>query len=228
MKNFHTKAELAENLSSTLEDLEDTILNKLTFKQAKLLTFWLNDWNKKYLIYESSFDPKTLIKYSKGNIVKLHFGYNIGSEQGGLHYAVVLDKNNSKSSKTLTVIPLRSLKESEAIDDIDERFELFLGEALFIDKLEYVEMKIAEIEEAIRLITPEDPEYTKLINLRDKFNKESTNLRKGSVAIFSQIRTVSKQRISEPIKSYHSLAKYKLDEKTISALDECIKKSYLL
>lgn len=50
MKNFHTKAELAENLSSTLEDLKDTILNKLTFKQAKLLTFWLNDWNKKYRI----------------------------------------------------------------------------------------------------------------------------------------------------------------------------------
>lgn len=67
----------------------------------------------------------------------------------------------------------------------------------------------------------------KLIAVRDKFFKESVNLRKGSIAIFSQIRTVSKQRISEPIKSYHSLAKYKLNPDTIQVLDNRIVTNYL-
>lgn len=227
MKDFQTKLELEKNLTIVLHELKDTILNKLTFKQSKLITFWLDDWNNKYLKNESTFNPKDLIKYSKGNVVKLHFGYNIGSEQGGLHYAVVLDKNNSKSSKTITVVPLRSLKETEHLEDIDSRFELFLGEALFIDKLEYIEKKIIEVNADLCKNKLGENEYLQFTAARDKFLKESINLRKGTVAIFSQIRTVSKQRISEPIKSYHSLAKYKINYDTILALDNCIITNYL-
>ena len=58
---------------------------------------------------EKQFDPKKLIKYRRGNIVSVHLGYNIGSEQGGLHYGLVIDNNNEKSSKVITIIPLRCL-----------------------------------------------------------------------------------------------------------------------
>ena len=36
------------------------------------------------------------------------FGFNVGSEYGGLHYAVVIDKDNNLSSPVVTVVPLSS------------------------------------------------------------------------------------------------------------------------
>ena len=52
----------------------------------------------------------SLRRYKRGEIVKVHLGFNVGSEEGGLHYAVVLDKNNAKSSPVITIIPLTSVK----------------------------------------------------------------------------------------------------------------------
>ena len=39
-----------------------------------------------------------------------NFGFNIGSEYGGLHYGVVLDNKNDHASPVITVIPLTSTK----------------------------------------------------------------------------------------------------------------------
>ena len=68
--------------------------------------------------------------------------FTLRSEQGGLHYGIVLDNNNHKDSKVITIVPLRSLKENENPEDIDKRFELYLGKALLVDKIAYVEGEI--------------------------------------------------------------------------------------
>ena len=149
IKDICTEQQLKDTLDAVILELKDTILNHLDFKQAKLLTYWLNDWNHKFLRNEASFNPQNLIKYKRGNIVKVHLGYNIGSEQGGLHYGIVLDNNNHKDSKVITIVPLRSLKENEKPEDIDKRFELYLGKALLVDKIDYVEGEIKKIEERI-------------------------------------------------------------------------------
>lgn len=68
-----------------------------------------------YINFEERFDPTKNIAYKRGNIVKLNFGFNIGSEYGGLHYGVVLDIQNSHNSPVLTVIPLTSIKSDKSV-----------------------------------------------------------------------------------------------------------------
>lgn len=78
-------------------------------KRAQLLGYWVGDYIN-FLRKETTFDPKKLIRYKRGSIVKAHLGYRIGSEEGGLHYAIVIDNNNALSSSAVTVIPLTSIK----------------------------------------------------------------------------------------------------------------------
>lgn len=82
-------------------------LVKTRYKNAALLTYWLRDYLR-YLKAENAFNPKYNITYKRGQIVYVNFGYRIGSELGGCHYAIVLDVKNSKSNSQVTVIPMKS------------------------------------------------------------------------------------------------------------------------
>ena len=82
-------------MSVSFEDLRDTALNELktlmdTMQNApngkgKILAYWLNDYAR-FLQKEQNFDSRKLIRYKRGSIVKVHLGYNIGSEEGTLCY----------------------------------------------------------------------------------------------------------------------------------------------
>lgn len=159
--------------------------------------------------------------------MKIHLGYNVGSEQGGLHYALVIDNNNDKTSNVITIIPLRSLKENEKPEVIDSRFELYLGEALLTDKILYVEEQLKDYNESFKKLSPEAKDYILYTRKKQKATKELDNLKKGSVAIVSQVRTISKLRIYEPIKSFHSLSKFVLASEKLEAIDEILKKLFV-
>ena len=58
----------------------------------------------------SVFRPNYNINYRRGQVILVDFGYRIGSELGGAHYAVVMDVRSSKHNNQLTVVPLRSNK----------------------------------------------------------------------------------------------------------------------
>lgn len=227
IKNFSTNEELESNLSQIFEELKHTIIHNLNFKQAKLLTFWLNDWNQNFLINENTFDPLELINYKRGNIVKAHLGYNVGSEQGGLHYGIVIDKNNNKSSNVITIIPLRSMKENEKEENIDNKYEIFLGNALLTDKIEYIEKEIDKVNIELSKYSQNTSDYIKYKKSKNNLEKELKNLHKGSVAIISQIRTISKLRIYEPIKTYHSLSRFVLDNENMKKIDTKIIELYI-
>lgn len=62
-----------------------------------------------------------IIYYKRGEILKVHLGYNIGSEEGGLHYCVVLDKENSIYSPVISVAPLTSVKPWTALDKLHSK-----------------------------------------------------------------------------------------------------------
>lgn len=47
-------------------------------------------------------------QYKRGTIIYVDFGVNIGSELSGGHFAIILNKKDSKKSSTLNVIPLTS------------------------------------------------------------------------------------------------------------------------
>ena len=101
----------------SLNKLLETFINdseNLHLKKANLISYWIKDYVK-MIGFEEKFEPKKNIAYKRGNIVKISFGFNIGSEYGGLHYGIVLDKHNSHSSPVVTVIPLTSAKANHSI-----------------------------------------------------------------------------------------------------------------
>lgn len=51
---------------------------------------------------------KSYITYSRGTVVYVDFGLNIGDELCGPHYAIVLNKKDNPKNAKLTVIPLTS------------------------------------------------------------------------------------------------------------------------
>ena len=86
-----------EESLKTLETYIDSLINDENPKiqsKADKLSFWLEHWTT-FLSFESKFRSTSLRRYKRGEIIKVHLGYNIGSEEGGLHYCVVVEKNKS-------------------------------------------------------------------------------------------------------------------------------------
>lgn len=102
-------------------------------KKANLISYWIKDYVR-YLNFEETFDPKKYISYKRGDVIKVGFGFNVGAEYGGLHYAVVLDKLNDHASSVVTVAPLTSLKAGSLLD----RHDVNLGNEIYrLVKIKY-------------------------------------------------------------------------------------------
>lgn len=130
MSTQKTKAEIQTHKDNVIADLS-SFLDKLIetptdAKRADLISYWLKDFQR-YISQEKDFDASKIKSYKRGDVIKVNLGFNIGSEQGGLRYAIVLDKNNKHNSKTITVIPLTSQKEEKKIyeRDVDLGRELY-------------------------------------------------------------------------------------------------------
>lgn len=130
MSNHKTKKEISLHKEQAISDLsgflDSLIESPDDLKRADLISYWLKDFQA-YISREKSFDPSRIKSYKRGDVIKVNLGFNVGSEQGGLRYAIVLDKNNKHNSKTITVIPLTSQKEEKQIyeRDIDLGRELY-------------------------------------------------------------------------------------------------------
>lgn len=131
-----TKAELETHKLDSLKKLDSYITSLIQNDDPKInskadkLCYWIKDWTT-FLEYEPNFSPRKLRRYKRGEIIKVHLGYNIGSEQGGLHYAVVLDKDNPLSSPVITIVPLTSIKHKMDLNNIKSG-NINLGNELFI------------------------------------------------------------------------------------------------
>jgi mRNA-degrading endonuclease toxin of MazEF toxin-antitoxin module len=111
-------------LDTALAGLKAAI-KKQPQKQQDILTDWLDTWSV-YLDFERSFDPRRLVYYKRGDIVLAHFGYNVGNELGGTHYAVVVESDNNLSSGIVTVVPLSSLDAGKTQADL-HKSEVYMG-----------------------------------------------------------------------------------------------------
>lgn len=124
MSKQKTKEEIRNHKTETLENFSqfmDALIESsdtTDAKRADLISYWLKDFQQ-YLTQEKSFDASRIKSYKRGDVVKVNLGFNVGSEQGGLRYAIVLDKDNKHNSKTITVIPLTSQKESKSVYERD-------------------------------------------------------------------------------------------------------------
>lgn len=123
IKNHKTEA--LNNFSAFMDSLINSS-DKTDIKRADLISYWIKDFQQ-YIAQERSFDASKIKSYKRGDVVKVNLGFNVGSEQGGLRYAIVLDKNNHHNSKTITVIPLTSQKNQKEVNPRD----VFLGKELY-------------------------------------------------------------------------------------------------
>lgn len=218
------------NIDAVLEQLKNTIL-KMDFDKAKPLLYWLNDWGGHFLTEEHQFDPEKLIRYERGMVVQAHLGFKVGSEQGGLHYALVVENNNGLGDKVVTVIPLRSLKDKEKPEDVDERFELFLGYGIF--KLDIVETEnsIVKKEKMLASLTADKINNGKKITIINKtlvkLKKKLNSLKKGTVAQVGQICCLSKLRIYHPTYKGDELSTVKIESLLLDQIDEIVSRLFL-
>lgn len=208
--------------------------------KGKKLAYWIKDYTK-FLTQEQSFRPEKLIRYKRGAIVKVHLGYRIGSEEGGLHYAIVMDQNNALHSPTITVIPLTSVKPGVDLSKFhfsnvpigNEVYTLLTSN--FNAEIRSARQHLYEIEELnANLSTPEDEEALsrkiaetkKQISYCNKMKKEADRMKQGSIALVGQITTVSKIRIYDPRYSKDALSKVRVSSGTLDLLDAKIQELF--
>jgi len=116
-----------QKLNSTLTYLKSSI-EKLHPKVQVILRSWIHTWSK-LLRYENSFISSNLGHFKRGEVIYVDFGFNVGNEFGGIHYAIVVEKSNSARDRKIVVIPLTSLDTHERIDNIHHT-EVFLGKVI--------------------------------------------------------------------------------------------------
>lgn len=123
-KEIEDEPEELSELEVQLLALQKSIEN-LPEEKQKSMTKWIKRW-KAYIDFEKRFKPHMNTKYEAGMLVQVNFGYNVGSEQGGIRPAVVIE-DNDHSAKVVTVIPLSSLKSDKTIEDIESVGNVYLG-----------------------------------------------------------------------------------------------------
>lgn len=196
------------------------------FKKANLLSYWFEDFAR-YNLAEEIFNPKLLKKYKRGSIIKANLGFNVGNEEGGLHYCIVIDKSNALSSGTLTIIPLTSIKENKKYNSTT----LNLGDEIYLNLkkiCDNISKKLSKEYEDIWKLPSEKVEQFNLdFKYIKKVEKEISKMKKGSIALVSQITTISKQRIYDPKTSSDILANLRVSNNTLDLIDSKIKELFI-
>jgi hypothetical protein len=245
-----------KNAIKQLNNAFETFINSPNSKHKKkadLIAYWIEDYSK-YLLSEEKFDYTFIPRYKRGDIISVNFGFNVGSEHGGLHYAMVLDNDNRRSSPVITVIPLSSGKEEGTYER-----DVFLGNELH-DKLNakynklitQVENELSEVTKMMDVLEKSansnldaeenlQKDVTELLNnLSNRvlkleserktlkiYEKEISKLKEGSIALMEQITTVSKMRIYKPKNSSDLLYGIKFSDGAMDKINERLKELYI-
>lgn len=214
--------------------LDSYIANSDKIDKANKFSYWLKDYSI-YLSREETFNPLHLKEYKRGDIVKVNLGYNIDKELGGLHYCVVLDNKNSKAFKTITVIPLTSIKPNKKYGFPN----IVLGNELYKSiKKKRDDFENIVFTEATKVISQNNTkkkgysnfaqlhEIMEDLKLLSKIEEEINGMKSGSIANVNQIRTISKMRIYNPRKNKDILSGIKLSEESLELIDTAIVKAF--
>nr|WP_243167950.1 type II toxin-antitoxin system PemK/MazF family toxin [Anaerocolumna cellulosilytica] len=221
-----------------------------------MVAYWIETYSH-YLLNEERFDYTRVLKFNRGDIVSINFGFNVASEQGGLHYAIVLDNDNKHTSPVITVLPLSSGTET----DVHER-DVYLGNELY-EKLKQKHNSLSQkikserdevlqllvgLQKSITLIGKENitgqEAYNNLEVLINetkekkanldkeyeiflRYEREINKLKSGSIALMEQITTISKMRIYTPKNSMDLLYGIKFSNPAMNKINDNIKKLFL-
>ena len=228
------KASATKKLNNFFNELEKNNPSKLN-----KICYWINDYVN-YLKREDNFHPETLIRYKRGDIIKVNFGFRVGAEFGGLHYCIVLDNDNSPKAQTITVLPLSSLKDGVDIHKLP-RDRIYLGNELsdqiidkadkLIDKWEENRQKANQAFNNKNISSEElnkiSSEARQIQDTALKFHNEFKKIKHGSIGIVGQITTISKMRIYDPKHTRHVLSGVRLSSEKLDLVDNKIKELYM-
>lgn len=194
--------------------------------KAEKISFWILDWIN-YLDREENFSPKKMLKYKRGSIVKVHLGFNVGSEEGGLHYAIVIDADNDLSNPVFTVIPLTSVKPHTDLDKLGKN-QIFIGNEIY-EKLTNKLKKLLSKLSSIQLPEATEEELAQFQNelaYAKRIKAEIDKMKTGSVALIGQVTTVSKLRIFDPRNRYGVLKGLRVSDDILNKIDEHLQKNF--
>lgn len=219
-----TRNSVEKNARGVLNQLYNIIMN-MDVSLANKVLYWLNDWSGYILPNEKVFKYNELIKYEQYCIVEVNLGFNVGSEAGGLHYGVIIDKDNSKTSRNIMLIPFKSSDECESEENIDKKTEVYLGNKVFqkeilkqkelLNKIELkIKKYIAKDNNDISL-KEEDENYKKLLKKKSYIESEIAKLSRGTIAQVGQMCLISKMRIYYPTTTSEKLYGLKLSDENI-------------
>lgn len=233
-----TYTELKRHALAELEAYMDSMEDR----KGEKLAYWVQDYVK-MLQKEKMFNPEKQIKYKRGTVVKAHLGYRIGCEEGGLHYAIVIDKYNDLHSPTATIIPLTSVKKGTDLSRL-HRSKIYLGDELYellskklatecesvnsslqevIEKLD--EQRLADFAETDCLDQKLGELQTRL-EFCQKMKREIAKMHRGSIAHVGQIVTISKIRIYDPVHPKDVLTNIRVSAGTLDRIDQKVQELY--
>lgn len=235
MSKDKSLTDIKQHCEKALKQLRAFLFNDMCTSdkpmKADKLAYWLQDYVY-FLKSEPTFDPKKRPRYDRGALVKAQLGFRIGSEHGGLHYCIVIE-DNPQRSPVVTVIPLTSLKPGKDLKKL-RRGELFLGNELFRAVAAQAKIRIAAAEKELQLSDalrrePKAESIPKLQNDVERKIKhlkltmaEIKKMKSGSIALLTQITTISKIRIADPTNKGGVLSDIKLSDSTLQKIDENI------
>lgn len=259
MSKEYTKEETIQNKKAAirlLNNLLESYINDPSgshLKKANLISRWVSNYTN-YICFEDRFNPAKNISYKRGDIVFVNFGFNIGAELGGNHYAVVVDNKNRHNSSTVVVVPLCSRKANKDIyerdidlgNELHDKLKLKLKTQLshLLDELSECIAMQNVIREAMDKRTEQDIEVEKLEKISDDLAKKQDNLKKeiastkkvqtelaklklGSVAKTEQIRTISKMRIYNPRSKHDPLYGIHFTDTTMEKINSKLKELFI-
>ncbi|TPR12786.1 type II toxin-antitoxin system PemK/MazF family toxin [Apilactobacillus timberlakei] len=98
---------LERNSKYALNNYKKVLNNNGHNKKYKHLPDWILS-KSKYLLRDYKCYEKNRKVFSRGALVYVDFGVNVGTELSGSHFAIVLTKNDHKRNDKLNVVPLTS------------------------------------------------------------------------------------------------------------------------
>ena len=95
-----------------IEKIDESNKNyKYAYNSNNTKFTWLGNWlEKESAIFKNEANKKVNNKpiFKRGEIIKVDFGINIGSELSNIHFAIVLNSDDNNNVDNITVLPLTS------------------------------------------------------------------------------------------------------------------------
>lgn len=161
MGSNRTNQEITIYTATIIQELEDYLhhlqrMNDEESKRSDKIAQWIENWVK-YLKLEKVFNSRSIPALKRGSIVYADFGFNVGREYGGLHYAIVLNKTDARSNHLLHVLPLTSVKETTDMSNL-KYFQFPIGDEVFQLLKNEATQKIIELTKLYKRFSNKDAE----------------------------------------------------------------------